>query len=63
MGFTQRQIVVAYYLFCAFFGVLTLVVASQLFKFLALGVMLSLIAIGFALLSRSYSEDSSSASS
>jgi UDP-GlcNAc:undecaprenyl-phosphate GlcNAc-1-phosphate transferase len=58
MGFTQRQIVVAYYLFCAFFGVLTLVVSSQLFKFLALGVMLMLIAIGFSLLSRNHRENS-----
>ncbi|NWF68774.1 MAG: undecaprenyl/decaprenyl-phosphate alpha-N-acetylglucosaminyl 1-phosphate transferase [Chloroflexi bacterium] len=52
MGFSQRQIALTYYLFCAFFGVLTLVITSQLFKFVALGVMLALIAIGFVLLAR-----------
>ncbi|MBK9749789.1 MAG: undecaprenyl/decaprenyl-phosphate alpha-N-acetylglucosaminyl 1-phosphate transferase [Chloroflexi bacterium] len=52
IGFTQRQIVVAYYLFCAFFGVLTLVTASQLFKFIALAVMFLLVALGFVILTR-----------
>ncbi|MBI1276970.1 MAG: undecaprenyl/decaprenyl-phosphate alpha-N-acetylglucosaminyl 1-phosphate transferase [Anaerolineaceae bacterium] len=52
MGFSQRQIVTGYYLFCAFFGVLTLVTDSQLFKFVTLGVMLLLVAIGFVLLAR-----------
>ncbi len=47
---THRQIVVGYYFFSAFFGVLTLVTSSQLFKFITLGVMLVLIIIGFALL-------------
>lgn len=47
---THRQIVLAYYTFCAFFGVLTLVLESQLYKFMAFGVMLLLIAIGFAVL-------------
>ena len=53
MGFSQRQIVVTYYLFCAFFGVLTLVIESQLYKFIAFGVMALLVIIGFALLLRS----------
>jgi len=52
MGFTQRQIVTAYYLFCAFFGVLTLITASQIFKFIALAVMFLLVAIGFIVLTR-----------
>lgn len=51
-GFTQRQIVVGYYLFCSFFGVLTLITSSQLFKFIALGVMFTLVAIGFFILTR-----------
>lgn len=53
MGFSQRQIVLSYYGFCALFGILTLVTSSQLFKFIALGVMLALVGIGFALLTRS----------
>ncbi len=36
LGFSQRQIVVAYYLFCAFFGGLALVIASRLYKFYAI---------------------------
>jgi len=52
IGFTQRQIVVAYYLFCAFFGLLTLITASQLFKFIALAVMFLLVALGFIILTR-----------
>ncbi len=39
LGVSQRKIVLAYYLFCAFFGTLTLVVSSQLFKLAALGLM------------------------
>lgn len=53
MGFSQRQIVLSYYGFCALFGILTLVTSSQLFKFIALGVMLALVGSGFALLTRS----------
>ncbi|MCA9903438.1 MAG: undecaprenyl/decaprenyl-phosphate alpha-N-acetylglucosaminyl 1-phosphate transferase [Anaerolineae bacterium] len=52
MGFSQRQIVIGYYLFCALFGVLTLVVESRLFKLIALGAMCVLIALGFALVTR-----------
>lgn len=52
MGFSQRQIVVTYYLFCAFFGVLTLVIESRLYKFVSFGVMALLIALGFVLLLR-----------
>ena len=49
---TQRQIVLVYYFFCSFFGLLTLLLESRLYKFIAFGVMLVLIAIGFALLAR-----------
>lgn len=61
-GFTQRQIVIAYYLFCAFFGILTLITASQLFKFIALGVMFLLVALGFVILTRLNHVRSSSSS-
>jgi UDP-GlcNAc:undecaprenyl-phosphate GlcNAc-1-phosphate transferase len=52
LGFSQRNIVLVYYSFCAFFGVLTLITTSQLFKFAALGTMLVLIMIGFVMLAR-----------
>jgi UDP-GlcNAc:undecaprenyl-phosphate GlcNAc-1-phosphate transferase len=63
MGFSHRQIVLVYYFFCAFFGILTLVTASQLFKFVALAVMIALLVIGFALLGRSHQARSSTSSS
>jgi UDP-GlcNAc:undecaprenyl-phosphate/decaprenyl-phosphate GlcNAc-1-phosphate transferase len=62
LGFSQRQIAIYYYFFCAFFGMLTLVTESQLFKFLALGVMLILVSIGFLMLNR-FRQSRSSASS
>lgn len=52
LGISQRQIVVGYYLFCAFFGVLTLVTSSQVFKFAALGVMVLIVVAGFLILNR-----------
>lgn len=51
-GLGQRAIVLTYYLFCAFFGLLTLVLPSGLFKFIALAVMIGLTLLGFALISR-----------
>lgn len=51
LGFSQRQIVIGYYVFCALFGVIALVTASRLFKLIALGVMVIVIAAGFAILS------------
>ena len=39
MGFTQRQIVLGYYVFCAAFGVLALGLGSRLFKLVALLVL------------------------
>ncbi|MEE8162860.1 MAG: MraY family glycosyltransferase [Anaerolineae bacterium] len=38
-GLSQRQIVLLYYLFCSFFGLLALVISSRLYKFLALLVL------------------------
>lgn len=52
LGLSQRQIVLIYYTFCAFFGVLTLVTESRAFKFIALAVMFVLITVGFAFLAR-----------
>lgn len=51
-GINQRTIVLAYYLFCAFFGVLTLVITSAAFKFVAMAVMVLLLIGGFALVAR-----------
>jgi len=62
VGFSQRQIAVYYYFFCACFGVLTLVTESQFFKFMALSVMLILVSIGFIILSRSRQTESSASS-
>ncbi|MBI5669816.1 MAG: undecaprenyl/decaprenyl-phosphate alpha-N-acetylglucosaminyl 1-phosphate transferase [Chloroflexi bacterium] len=62
LGFSQRQIVLVYYLFCAFFGLLTLVIESQFYKFIALAVMLGLVALGFVFVSRSRQTDSSRSS-
>ncbi|MEE8163289.1 MAG: undecaprenyl/decaprenyl-phosphate alpha-N-acetylglucosaminyl 1-phosphate transferase, partial [Anaerolineae bacterium] len=38
-GLSQRQIVLLYYLFCSFFGLLALLISSRLHKFLALLVL------------------------
>lgn len=62
IGFGQRQIVFVYYLFCAFFGVLTLVTTSQLFKFVAFGVMILLIVLAFLWLIRLDQTESSTSS-
>ncbi|MCX6031330.1 MAG: MraY family glycosyltransferase [Chloroflexi bacterium] len=42
IGFTQRQIVIGYYLFCAAFGVLALGIGSRLFKLIVLLVLAGL---------------------
>ena len=49
---TPRQIALTYYVFCAFFGGLTLVLESQLYKFVAFAVMLAITIIGFFVLAR-----------
>ncbi len=51
IGLEQRKIVLTYYLFCAFAGVVTLLTTSQLFKFFAFGVMVTLTLLGFAFIS------------
>lgn len=51
-GLSQRAIVLTYYLFCAFFGALTLILPSGQFKFIALAVMIALTLLGFALIAR-----------
>jgi UDP-GlcNAc:undecaprenyl-phosphate GlcNAc-1-phosphate transferase len=43
MGISQRKIVLAYYGFCAFFGVLTLAISSRMFKLIAMGVMVAIV--------------------
>ncbi len=50
--FTPRQIALGYYMICSMFGVLTLVTTSQLFKFIAFGVMMVFVAIGFIAVGR-----------
>ncbi len=64
LGVSQRQIVLGYYVFCACFGVLTLITGSRLFKFVALGVMGLIVAASFLILNhyRRVSASSSSAS-
>lgn len=57
---SHRQIVLFYYLFCSFFGVLTLLLDSQLFKFIAFGVMILLIIVGLMVIIRIPSQSSSS---
>ena len=42
IGFTQRQIVIGYYVFCAAFGVLALGIGTRLFKLIALLVLAGL---------------------
>ncbi|KXK14721.1 MAG: UDP-N-acetylglucosamine--undecaprenyl-phosphate N-acetylglucosamine-1-phosphate transferase [Chloroflexi bacterium OLB15] len=52
IGLSQRQIVIGYYLFCLAFGALTLITSSQLFKFIALGVLLFIVAAALFILTR-----------
>lgn len=52
LGFGQQRIVLVYYLFCTCFGLLTLVIESRLYKFIAFGVMAVLVAAGFLLVMR-----------
>jgi UDP-GlcNAc:undecaprenyl-phosphate GlcNAc-1-phosphate transferase len=50
--FTPRQIAIGYYVICSVFGLLTLVTTSQLFKFIAFGVMMIFVVIGFIAVGR-----------
>ena len=49
---SPRQIALGYYAVCALLGLLTLVTASQLFKFIAFGLMLVFVAVGFIAVGR-----------
>ncbi len=51
-GFSQRQIVIGYYLFCAAFGGLALFISSRLYKLIALIVMGAICLVGFIWLAR-----------
>ncbi|MGJ3240454.1 MAG: glycosyltransferase family 4 protein [Anaerolineae bacterium] len=57
---SHRQIVIFYYLFCASFGTLTLILESQVFKLIAFAVMLALIIIGLAVIVRIPTQSTSS---
>lgn len=52
LGFSQRKIVLGYYVVCTAFGTLTLLLESRSFKFISLLAMLVVIAVGFAILWR-----------
>ncbi len=43
LGFSQRQIVVGYWFFCAVFGALVLLIESRLYKLIALGTLGALV--------------------
>lgn len=60
LGFSVRQIVFGYYVFCALFGAIALITASRLFKLLALGLMGAIIVGGFALLGQRTTPDAAS---
>lgn len=49
---SPRQIALGYYAICALFGLLTLVTTSQIFKFIAFGLMLVFVAVGFIAVGR-----------
>jgi UDP-GlcNAc:undecaprenyl-phosphate GlcNAc-1-phosphate transferase len=51
-GFSQRQIVIGYYVFCAAFGGLALFISSRLYKLIALAVMGVICLAGFIWLTR-----------
>ncbi len=63
-GFSQRQIVIGYWIFCAVFGALALLISAPIYKLLALGV-LGLLVVGVLVVltrkdSSSKTQDSSS---
>lgn len=51
MGYSQRAIVISYYIFCGFFGMMALVTTSQFFKLVSIVVMILILIGTFALLS------------
>ena len=50
--YSPRQIAIVYYVICSFFGLLTLITTSQLFKFITFGVMIIFLVIGFIAVGR-----------
>ena len=50
--FSERQIVISYYVFAILFGSLTLFLESRFYKFLALSLMVGLVIVGFWLVGR-----------
>ena len=52
LGFSQRQIVLGYWVFCAVFGALALLTPSPLYKLIAIGVLVLIVVGLLALLSR-----------
>ena len=52
LGLTPRSIVLAYWSFCALFGVLSLLLTSRLYKLLALGILVAVVVGMLALLSK-----------
>lgn len=52
LGFSQRQIVLGYYLFCTGFGTLTLLLESRSFKLISLVLLTAIVVCGLALLLR-----------
>jgi UDP-GlcNAc:undecaprenyl-phosphate/decaprenyl-phosphate GlcNAc-1-phosphate transferase len=55
--YTPGQVALGYYGICSIFGFLTLATTSQLFKFIAFGVMLIFVIIGFIAVGRISSND------
>jgi UDP-GlcNAc:undecaprenyl-phosphate GlcNAc-1-phosphate transferase len=52
LGFSHRQIVLGYYVFCALFGGLALLIPTRIYKLVALIVMMLISMAGFAWISR-----------
>jgi UDP-GlcNAc:undecaprenyl-phosphate GlcNAc-1-phosphate transferase len=52
LGLSQQQIVISYYMFCAVFGGLALMIPSRLYKLLVLIIMALICLIGFLWLAR-----------
>jgi len=52
LGFSQRQIVLGYWLFCTIFGMLALLISSRIYKVVALGFTGVLVLVVLVILSR-----------
>jgi UDP-GlcNAc:undecaprenyl-phosphate GlcNAc-1-phosphate transferase len=56
LGWSQRRIVLAYWVFCATFGTLSLVIESRVYKLISLVLLAALVAALLAVLSRRQSD-------